>query len=204
MEEVDITSMLTGDLTKSYAHWWVCCIEYAWACMTASATELSMPKSFTVIWSLLDLQAKMSQMKIHVSMLQHSSSYFLSTRAMSCGCNHPSMDFAHLDAGACRTDQHTVLWRVDEALLGQDEPFFKLHYSRPGNLKLTGMSYCSWLCSFCLWVVACRNNRGCSTWYVTALVNSQPERSWEPQTSNTAIACAIIRCFSHRRRCNRC
>lgn len=57
MEEVDITSMLTGDLTKSYAHW---------------------------------------------------------------------------------TDQHTVLWRVDEALLGQDEPFFKLHYSRPGNLKLTG------------------------------------------------------------------
>ena len=76
-------------------------------------------------------------------MLQHSSSYFLSTRAMSCGCNHLSMDSAHIDAGTCRTDQHTVLWRIDKALLGQDEPFFKLHYSRQGNLKLTGMSYCS-------------------------------------------------------------
>ncbi|DBB17521.1 TPA: cytochrome c oxidase subunit 1 [Trebouxia sp. C0006] len=57
MEKLDINSMLTGDLTKSYAHW---------------------------------------------------------------------------------TDQHTVLWRIDEALLGQDEPVFKLHYSRQGNLKLTG------------------------------------------------------------------
>ncbi|DBA74854.1 TPA: cytochrome c oxidase subunit 1 [Trebouxia sp. C0005] len=57
MEKVDINSMLTGDLTKSYAHW---------------------------------------------------------------------------------TDQHTVLWRIDEALLGQDEPVFKLHYSRQGNLELTG------------------------------------------------------------------
>ncbi|DBA89443.1 TPA: hypothetical protein ACH3X1_004075 [Trebouxia sp. C0004] len=57
MEKADIISMLTGDLTKSYAHW---------------------------------------------------------------------------------TDQHTVLWRSDKALLGQDEPVFKLHYSRQGNLKLTG------------------------------------------------------------------
>jgi hypothetical protein len=51
-----------------------------------------------------------------------------------------SMESAYIDAGACRTDQHTVLWRIDKALLGQDEPVFKLHYSRQGNLKLTGIS----------------------------------------------------------------
>jgi len=49
------------------------------------------------------------------------------------------MESAYIAAGACRTDQHTVLWRIDEALLGQNEHVFKLHYSRQGNLKLTGM-----------------------------------------------------------------
>ncbi len=42
MEKVDINSMLTGDLTKSYAHWWVCGIEHmSWPRMiqTASATQ---------------------------------------------------------------------------------------------------------------------------------------------------------------------
>ena len=53
--------------------------------------------------------------------------------------NVDQLDSAYMDAGACRTDQHTVLWRIDEDLLGQDEPVFKLHYSRQGNLKLTGV-----------------------------------------------------------------
>ena len=78
-----------------------------------------------------------------------------------------SMNSAYIDAGACRTDQHTVLWRIDEALLGQDEPVFKLHYSRQGNLKLTGMSsFLQLAFSCCLWVSACGNNIGCSTWHI--------------------------------------
>lgn len=28
MEKVDIDSILTGDLTKSDAHWWVCCFKH--------------------------------------------------------------------------------------------------------------------------------------------------------------------------------
>ncbi|KAL0036544.1 hypothetical protein WJX77_012089 [Trebouxia sp. C0004] len=49
----------------------------------------------------------------------------------------PTKEFEGLQPD--RTDQHTVLWRSDKALLGQDEPVFKLHYSRQGNLKLTGV-----------------------------------------------------------------
>ena len=39
---------------------------------------------------------------------------------------------------ACRIDEHTMLWRVDEEVLGESQPIFKLHYSRAGNLELTG------------------------------------------------------------------
>ena len=38
----------------------------------------------------------------------------------------------------CRIDEHTVLWRVDEELLGESKPAFKIHYSKAGTLELTG------------------------------------------------------------------
>ena len=32
-----------------------------------------------------------------------------------------------------------MLWRIDESVLGEKQPVFKLHYGRQGKLELTGM-----------------------------------------------------------------
>ena len=38
----------------------------------------------------------------------------------------------------CRIDEHTLLWRVDQEVLGESKPAFKLHFSKAGALEFTG------------------------------------------------------------------